>query len=101
TFTLLAVCSWFNVLNCRSAYRSALTLDLFRNRWLVGGLVVANLLQVAVVFWPPLGRIFHTEALELEVALVLAAVGSTVLWVEELRKLVVRRRMRLRNRDAG
>ena len=92
TFTLLAVCAWFNVLNCRSSYRSALSFDVFKNAWLVGGLLLGNLLQVAVVYWPPLQRIFHTAAFDVGSVLAIAAVGSTVLWVEELRKLVVRRR---------
>ncbi|MCI0569510.1 MAG: HAD-IC family P-type ATPase [Myxococcaceae bacterium] len=92
TFTLLAICEWFNVLNCRSEQRSAFGLGLFRNPWLLGGLVVGNLLQVAVVFWTPLGRIFHTVPFSLTEAVELAIVGSLVLWVEEGRKLIVRRR---------
>jgi calcium-translocating P-type ATPase len=92
TFTLLAVCEWFNVLNCRSERKSAFALGLLRNRWLLGGLVVGNLLQVAVVFWTPLGRVFHTVPFSFTVVIALGIVGSLVLWVEELRKLVVRRR---------
>ncbi len=92
TFTLLAICEWFNVLNCRSDTRSALHLDVLRNRWLIGGLVVGNLLQVLVVFWSPLASVFHAVPFPFEVAVALGGVGSLVLWVEELRKLVVRRR---------
>ncbi|MBK9035815.1 MAG: HAD-IC family P-type ATPase [Myxococcales bacterium] len=94
TFTLLAICEWWNVLNCRSETRSALHTDVLRNRWLIGGLVIGNLLQAAVVFWPPLGQRFYTTPFGLEVAVALGAVGSLVLWVEELRKLIVRRRQR-------
>ncbi|MBI2964362.1 MAG: HAD-IC family P-type ATPase [Deltaproteobacteria bacterium] len=92
TFTLLAICEWFNVLNCRSERKSALTLGLLGNRWLLGGLVIGNLLQVAVVFWAPLAGVFHTVRFSLEEVAALGIVGSLVLWVEELRKLVVRRR---------
>lgn len=91
---LLAICAWFNVLNCRSATRSALTLDLLRNKWLLAGLLAGNALQIAVVFWSPLASIFHTVPFDLGEALALGAVGSIVLWAEELRKLVVRRRLR-------
>jgi magnesium-transporting ATPase (P-type) len=94
TFTLLAICEWFNVLNCRSEWKSALNLGVLRNPWLLGGLVIGNLLQVAVVFWSPLGRLFHTVPFSLHEIVALAVVGSLVLWVEELRKLVVRRRER-------
>ncbi len=94
TFTLLAVCEWFNVLNCRSERRSALSLSLFSNRWLVLGLLVGNLLQVAVIFVPALNRIFHTEPFDLEQMVMIGVVGSLVLWIEEARKLYVRLRER-------
>jgi Ca2+-transporting ATPase len=94
TFTVLALCQWFNVLNCRSERRSALSLSILKNPWLIGGLVVSNLLQLAVVFWSPLASIFHTVPFGLEEVIVLGAIASLVLWVEELRKLVVRRRER-------
>jgi len=92
TFTLLAVCEWFNVLNCRSPQHSALRLDLLNNKWLLGGLVLGNLLQLAVVYVRPLGHIFHTVPLDVPDILALGVAGSLVLWVEELRKLVARSR---------
>lgn len=98
TFTVLAVCQWFNVLNCRSERRSALSLSVFKNRWLIGALILSNLLHAAVVFLPPLGRVFHTVPISLREVFAIGAVASLVLWVEELRKLVVRLRERARRR---
>jgi magnesium-transporting ATPase (P-type) len=92
TFTVLAVCQWFNVLSCRSERRSALTMSLLRNPWLIGGLLLGNLLQVAVVFFRPLGEVFHTVPIGIETFIAIGAVASLVLFVEELRKFVVRRR---------
>jgi Ca2+-transporting ATPase len=94
TFTLLAICEWFNVLNCRSERNSAITVGVLKNPWLLGGLVIGNLLQVAVIFWSPLGRVFHTVPFGLKEVVALGVVGSLVLWVEELRKLIVRLRER-------
>jgi magnesium-transporting ATPase (P-type) len=94
TFTLLAVCEWFNVLNCRSETKSALSFDVFKNHWLIGGLVVSNVLQVLVVFTPFMNKIFHTVPIPLSEVFAIGAVGSVVLWVEELRKFIVRRRQR-------
>jgi Ca2+-transporting ATPase len=91
-FTLLAICEWYNVLNCRSETASGLSASVFKNRWLVGGLVIGNLLQIAVVFWAPLNDIFHTAPIELSTVGWLALAGSPVLLVEELRKLVLGRR---------
>jgi magnesium-transporting ATPase (P-type) len=94
TFTLLAICEWFNVLNCRSEYQSALTLRVFKNPWLLGGLLIGNLLQVAVIFAPPFNRIFHTTPFDGEVVVALGLLGSVVLWAEEARKFFARRRQR-------
>jgi Ca2+-transporting ATPase len=92
TFTLLAVCEWFNVLNCRSATASALRLSLRRNPWLLAGLLVGMALQAAVLYVPPLRALFHTEPLSPRSLLCIVALGSLVLWVEELRKWWTRRR---------
>jgi Ca2+-transporting ATPase len=100
TFTLLAICEWFNVLNCRSEAKSALAPDLVTNRWLLGGLVIGNLLQFAVVFWAPLGRVFHTVPFGPTEVVALGVVGSLVLGVEELRKLFARRSERRRGARA-
>jgi Ca2+-transporting ATPase len=95
TFTVLAVCQWFNVLSCRSETRSAFRMSLHKNRWLVGGLVAGNVLQAGVVFIEPFGTIFHTVPFSVTEVVAIGVVASLVLWVEELRKLVVRRRRRL------
>jgi Ca2+-transporting ATPase len=50
TFTVLAVCQWFNVLNCQSATRSVLQLGIFRNHWLLGGLALSIVLQGTVLY---------------------------------------------------
>ena len=104
TFTMLAVCQWFNVLSCRSELRSAFNASLLQNRWLIGGLVAGNLLHAAVVFFRPLGDIFHTVPFGFTEFVAIGVGASLVLWVEELRKLIVRRRQRrhaLRVTNAG
>jgi magnesium-transporting ATPase (P-type) len=94
TFTLLAVCEWFNVLNCRSETHSALTRDVFRNRPLVIGIALSMGLQFAVVYVPALNETFRTVPLPFSDVVLLGALGSIVLWVEEARKLWKRRRGR-------
>jgi Ca2+-transporting ATPase len=91
-FTLVAVTQWFNMLNCQSATRSALRLGVLRNRWLVGGLLLSVVLQALVLYAPPMNTLFHTVPLAPTALLPLLALASSVLWAEELRKLVVRRR---------
>ena len=91
TFTVLAACQWFNVLNCESPTRSALRLGVFKNPWLLGGLALANLLHVAVIYTAPLNRLFHTVPIPLADVLLIGAVASAVLWTEEIRKFFARR----------
>ena len=91
TFTVLAMCQWFNVLNCQSERASALGPRLLRNPWLAGGLSLSIALQAAVIYLPPMNELFHTVPLPLSSLLPLLLLASAVLWVEELRKLWVRR----------
>lgn len=91
TFTLLAVCELFNVLASRSERRSAFALPILGNRWLLGGLVAANALQLAVVYWRPLGDLFHTVPIGLTGFVAIGVAGSLVLWVDELQKRLRRR----------
>ena len=91
TFTLLAVCQWFNVINCESRTRSALRLGILKNRWLLGGLLLANLLQIAVVFTAPMNRLFHTMPIQAGHIFLIGALASCVLWAEEIRKCFARR----------
>jgi Ca2+-transporting ATPase len=90
TFTMLAVCQWFNVLNCQSATQSALRLRILRNPWLLGGLLLSVVLQAAVLYWAPLNELFHTVPIAPADLLPIVAVASLVLWTEELRKLFAR-----------
>lgn len=90
TFTVLAVSQWFNALNCRSERRSAFS-GLFKDRWILGGLLVGNLLHMGVIFLPPLNHVFRTVPLPWHEVFLIGACASVVLWVEEARKFFARR----------
>lgn len=92
------VCQWFNVLNCECSTRSAMRFGVWRNKWLLGGLALANALHIAVIYWPPLGRLFHAVPIPLADFFLIGAVASIVLWAGEARKLLERRRA-CRNRN--
>ena len=94
TFTLVAVCQWFNVLNCRSATHTVFTLDVLRNRWIVGGLLLANVLQFLVIYTEPMNHLFKTVPIPLADVFLIGVVASSVLWVEETRKWLARRRVK-------
>jgi Ca2+-transporting ATPase len=85
-FTLLALCEWANVVNVRSERRSAFSRAPWRNPWLLAGVLASVALQAAVLYWPPLARMFHAVPLPAADLAFLALVASSVLWAEEARK---------------
>jgi Ca2+-transporting ATPase len=90
-FTTLMLFQMFNVLNARSDEASAFV-HVFTNRWLwmaVGGSIA---LQVFVVHMPFLQRAFGTVGLSARDWLFCTAVASSVVWLREASKLVVRLR---------
>ncbi len=92
TFTLMAMCQWFNVLNCQSSTRSVLSFGVLRNRWLLGGVLLSVALHGLVLYWTPLAGLFHTVPLDGPTLARLSLLGGVVLVVEEARKLVARGR---------
>jgi Ca2+-transporting ATPase len=90
-FTTLLFFSLFNVFNARSDDRSAFA-GFFTNGWLWGAILLSLALQVAVIYVPFLQRAFSTVSLTAGDWLRCAAVGSSVLWLRELSKPVIRAR---------
>lgn len=92
-FTLVAISQWFNMLNCRSATASAFSPTLRSNRWLAAGLALSVALQLSVLYVPGIAAVFHTVPLPASSLAPIVLMASAVLWVEELRKVAVRRRL--------
>jgi len=90
-FTTLVLAQLFNALNSRSDESSAFR-HLTNNRWLWGAIALAVALQVAVVSVPFLQAAFGTETLSWGQWALCLGLASVVLWLEELSKLVRRRR---------
>jgi Ca2+-transporting ATPase len=88
-FTTLMLFQMFNVLNSRSDERSAFQ-GLFHNAWLWGAVGLSIALQVAVIYVPFLQSAFSTVSLSLSDWLRCAAVASSVLWLRELGKSIMR-----------
>lgn len=91
TFTAFVLFDMFNALTCRSANKSVLLGEVR----LVGrkannmfNIAVAGSLmgQLLVVYFPPLQRVFQTEALSMRDLAGLVCMASSVFWVDEGRK---------------
>jgi Ca2+-transporting ATPase len=92
-FTTLVFFSLFTVFNSRSDQHSAF-IGLFVNRWLWGAVLLSLTLQAGAVYIPFLQQAFSTVGLTAGDWLLCAAVGSSVLWLSELRKVFARARDR-------
>ena len=88
-FTVLVFAQLFNCFNARSETTSAFH-RLFVNSWLWGAIALSLVLQVAVVHVGLLNVAFGTVPLAPAQWAVCLAMGSTVLWFGELRKLALR-----------
>jgi potassium/sodium efflux P-type ATPase len=99
-FTVLCAFQWFNGLNARSHTRSLFQLGLFTNKFVLGGLTAAVALQAMAVHAPFLQKLFHTVPLSLADWGIIVAVASSVLWVDEARKLWLRTLMQGKDEPA-
>lgn len=103
TFTTFVLFDMFNALTCRSESKSVLTgeLKILGNKmfgYAVGGSLLG---QACVIYLPFLQRVFQTEAIGLFDILKLMCLASSVLWVDEIRKWLGRRRAHGRLPMAG
>ncbi len=90
-FNTFVLFQFFNILNVRSDHLTVFRRATLGNSRLWGALAVVLALQVAVTHVGFLQRLFDTTAISAEQWLVCAAVASTVLVTEEIRKAVRRR----------
>ena len=97
TFTCFVLFDMFNALTCRSEGKSVLRgeLGIFSNRMFNYAVAGSLAGQAAVIYLPPLQRIFQTEGLGFFDVVGLVMLASTVFWVDEGRKWMKRRRRRL------
>ena len=89
-FNTFVLFQFFNILNVRNDRLTVFRRETLRNRNLWGALVAVISLQIGVTHWGPMQRLFDTTSISLVQWGVCALVASTVLWLEELRKFVVR-----------
>jgi len=79
---------WFQAFNARSDEQSVLKLGLFRNRWLVVSIIIAVLLQLAVVYLPAMQTAFRTVPLGIDMWGITILAGGGLFLVVEARKVL-------------
>lgn len=89
-FTTFVLFQFFNVFNARAEFGSTFNANFLRNGKLWLALAGVLGLQVVAVHWPPAQTVFGTTGLQLQDWLLAALVASSVLLLDEARKLVLR-----------
>ncbi|NXA98207.1 AT2C2 ATPase, partial [Melanocharis versteri] len=91
TFTCFVFFDLFNALTCRSQTKLIFEIGFFRNRMFLYSVLGSFLGQLAVIYIPPLQKIFQTENLGVLDLLFLTGLASSVFVVSELIKLCEKR----------
>jgi len=89
----LAFCSmvafeWFRAFNARSDEHTLFRLGIFRNRWLVVSILIAIMLQLAVIYVPFLQMAFNTVPLGIDKWGIAILAGGSLFVIEEIRKVL-------------
>ncbi len=87
-FVVLACSQLFHAFNCRSQTESLFKLGVFTNSKLLLATGVSFVLQMAVVYIPPLQTVFKTEPLSLFDWVLVVGLSSMPLWAMEIFKYV-------------
>jgi Ca2+-transporting ATPase len=90
-FTVLTLSQMGHVLAVRSERESFFAQAFFSNKPLLGAVLLTFLLQMAVLYLPPLQPIFRTQALEPHELAVCLVLSTVVFWTVELEKWLRRR----------
>ncbi|XP_011938420.1 PREDICTED: calcium-transporting ATPase type 2C member 2 isoform X1 [Cercocebus atys] len=87
TFTCFVFFDLFNALTCRSQTKLIVEIGFLRNRMFLYSILGSILGQLAVIYIPPLQRVFQTENLGVLDLLFLTGLASSVFMLSELLKL--------------
>ena len=90
TFITMIAFQWFNILNVRSDKNSAF-FNKKKNNILTIMMVLVLLLTFGAVYFEPLSNVLGTVSIGLLDFIWAFMVGSTILLIEEVRKVFVRR----------
>ncbi|MEY3618752.1 MAG: hypothetical protein RL726_1450, partial [Actinomycetota bacterium] len=91
-FNTFVLFQFFNILNSRSDTLSVFRAATFHNSRLWMALAAVIALQVGVTHVGPMQRLFDTTSISGVQWLISIAIASSVLWVEEVHKLIIRKR---------
>ena len=86
-FCTVVAFEWFKAFLVRSDEHTVFKLGVFRNRWLVLAISAAIMLQLAVIYAPPLQLAFHTVPLDIRQWGIILIGPVSLFAIEECRKV--------------
>jgi magnesium-transporting ATPase (P-type) len=81
-----------SLLACQTTRSSSFSIGLFKNRWIVWGIIFETIVLVSIVYLPPLQAIFNTTGLGLNEWAYLLPFIPIMFGADELRKYYLRKR---------
>jgi len=90
SLTILAMYQWFNAWNCRSENKSIFTINPLRNKSLIWMTLLVIILQIFAIYNPIMQKILKTVPLDLNEWLMIIPIASSIIFIEEIRKLIFR-----------
>ena len=93
TLAAIVFCQIGAVYNCRTERQSVFKVGLFKNKQVNLGIIIEIIIIVCLVYLPPFQSVFHTTALNLSDWALLCAWPPLILFIEEIRKAIARRKI--------
>jgi len=90
SFTTFFMFQFFNIFNSKMRKTTIFSTELFSNTWLFVSVILTLILQLLIVYLPFFNRIFNTIPLNLNDWLIILAISSSIIWLNELIKLAKR-----------
>ncbi len=87
-FSVIAFTQLFRALNMRDLKRSVFKIGFFRNKYLLGSILAALILQTAIIRIPFFQEVFDFKAIPIEEIFVLMALSSLIFFFGEIYKYI-------------
>jgi len=98
-FALLIVIQMMQAFNARSQIQSIFKIGLFSNKYLVGAIAISLIMTFAMVEMPFFQHYLHTTALSLTDWIIIIGSASIIIFMEEIRKLLARKKIAIQQKE--
>ncbi len=82
-----------NLFGCQTTRTSVFTVGVFKNKWIIRGIIFEVILMLSIIYLPFMRNIFNTAPLGINEWLYLISFIPIMIFAEELRKFIARRRL--------